>query len=1413
MRIVTITALSLCAIFFSQTSSAADFVFGFSKVEVTPSTPVRLSGYGNRDKPYDGIDEPLFARGMAMTANGKEGLHILVSVDTIGFPGELTKEIHAAVKSKHNIPRSRFVICCTHSHTAPHIGHGLTNLFTTPLTELESAATQAYTSYVRDQVVKAVDQAIQALSPGKISIDTGTATFARNRRVIKDGTWTGFGENPNGPVDHSLPVLRITDIEGNKTRGLIFNYACHCTTFGGDYNRVNGDWAGYATKSLEAANDGAIALCTIGCGADANPERNPEHAFEIAQRQGEEISDEVSRLVKEKTGFTEVNATPTSSFGFAGLPIDRPSDAQLKENLKNSRPQVRRHAEVMIDTKKRMGRLPETYPMPIQVWRFGNEFAMVFLGGEVCVEYTTRIKKELPTLVEGLTPDNVWVTAYANDVFGYVTPERMRSEGGYEVDFSMIYYLQPGRWSAGTEDVILRRVKELFNSKSLDVPTPVSDALKTFTLPNGYVIEEVASEPLIRDPINFAVDARGRLWVVEMGDYPRGNPAEDLSKIERHEPWDGPPAGRIKVLIDSNQDGQYDEAKIFLDGLSFPTGVFPWKDGVFISGAPNIIFARDTDGDLKSDEQEVFFTGFEKANPQHRIGGFEYGLDGWLYLSAGTNNKEIQCLRTGETVNVSGRDCRFDPVSGKLEAISGSSQYGRSRDDFGNWFGNSNSEPLFQFVIEDRDLSRNPHLPSPSPKHHLTNPRFAPQVYPTSRTLDRFNDLFALDRFTSACSPTVFRNDSLGSDIDGTVLICEPVHNLVSRVVVDHSTIKFSGQRAKSEQKSEFLASSDNWFRPTRLMTAPDNTLWVCDMYRQVIEHPEWIPEAWQAKLDLYAGYNRGRIYRVYHKDSPPTRIEDLSKLKTPELVGLLKSSNGWMRDRAQQLILERDISEVDTLTKSLLQLINESQDSRTLIQAAYTYALLSKTNPAILKNYQSEDVDVVISAIRLWGVETNSNEKWQPSTLSDHPNERIRFELALAAGNAKDDVRAIVLRKVIQSSSDNPWIRTAILSSANGVADRLLIGAIEDKITSPDLLNGLLTTLLGSSSIKGMEQLGESMTSIKDPQLRRQLLLTAISYLERNKVSFEELSKSFEERTNRIFSQILNDSVAALKSQSLPQEEIPGAIRLAAYSNSPLSGEDLLAYLSATQSPEVNTAVIESIVNLNESLKLLQQMKKQTPAVQSEIQAILLTSPTTTNQLLEALEQNVILTNDMNAATADALKNHRNKEVQDRFAKLTASHGMTSTRLELVTAYNSALSLKGDIENGKKQFTKTCSTCHRHNEIGNDFGPKLSSLLKKSDEYILTSIIDPNAAAESKYRGYSIVTHNGKVYSGLILEETATSLKLIRPDGKSETILRSEIEEMVNTGRSFMPEGLEKDLKPQDIADIISFLRSGPTP
>ncbi|MEZ5325591.1 MAG: FG-GAP-like repeat-containing protein [Verrucomicrobiales bacterium] len=391
-------------------------------------------------------------------------------------------------------------------------------------------------------------------------------------------------------------------------------------------------------------------------------------------------------------------------------------------------------------------------------------------------------------------------------------------------------------------------------------PTPADRALSTMRTHDRFEVQLVAAEPLVMDPIDIAWGPDGKLWVVEMGDYPLGEDGK------------GKPYGRVRFLEDGDGDGSYEKSTLFLDGLAYPSGVMPWKDGVLILAAPNLLYARDVNGDGVCDTREVLYDGFLTGNPQHLANGLAWGLDNWIYIANGDSGGQVRSLKTGETANISGRDLRLRPETGALDAQSGMTQFSRPRDDWGNWFGCNNSYPLWHYVLHDHYLRRNPHVATPSPSIRITDPELHPQVYPASPTIERFNDYHTANRITSACGAGIYRDSLLGEDLYGNAFICEPVHNLVYRQVLSQDGYTFKARRPDEELQSEFLASTDNWFRPVTARTGPDGALYVVDMYRHVIEHPEWIPPEWEEKLDLRAGSDRGRIYRVVKRGTSPRK-------------------------------------------------------------------------------------------------------------------------------------------------------------------------------------------------------------------------------------------------------------------------------------------------------------------------------------------------------------------------------------------------------------------------------------------------------------------------------------------------------------------------------------------------------------
>lgn len=464
-------------------------------------------------------------------------------------------------------------------------------------------------------------------------------------------------------------------------------------------------------------------------------------------------------------------------------------------------------------------------------------------------------------------------------------------------------------------------------SELLKVPGPApktpQESLKALKLKAGYEAMIVAHEPLVQDPVFIDWDAKGRMWVVEMGDYPFAPGEKTKDGGVGQEKVSDLQAGRVKILEDTNGDGVYDKASLFLDGLKHPTGLAPWKNGVFIANIPDIFFAEDTDGDGKCDKRETWFTGFTAGNPQHLVNGFCWGLDGWFYGANGDSGGDITCVKTGKKIALGTNDFRFDPRTSEFALEGGRSQYGKWRDDFGNWFGNNNSTIGWHYWLPFRHLERHPEMVAKSVRGDLNSEK---QIFTASPPVRRFNWASATNTLTSGCSPMPFRDTTFGKDGENVMFICEPANNLVHREVLSYDGAHITSKRHPDDAQSEFIASEDNWFRPSMARTGPDGALYVVDMYRLVLEHPEWIPAEIARGLDLRGGEDKGRIYRI--AKTGPSK----SATAMPDPVVAMASSNGWMRDTAQRLLLERNDSSAVPELKKLL-----TAAPAVRIQAAFT--------------------------------------------------------------------------------------------------------------------------------------------------------------------------------------------------------------------------------------------------------------------------------------------------------------------------------------------------------------------------------------------------------------------------------------------------------------------------------------------
>ncbi|GMV97196.1 MAG: hypothetical protein AMXMBFR83_15550 [Phycisphaerae bacterium] len=422
-------------------------LIGLARRDVTPEQPIRLSGYGARRRESEGVAQRLWAKALAIGEQDRPAL--LVSVDNCGVPAAITEEVARRLNAKTGLPRERFTLCSSHTHAGPCLGGALATLFGGPIPADQQERIDRYTARLTDLIEQAALDALADRRPGRVSWAEGRAGFAANRRAVKDGKYVGFGVNPDGPVDHTLPMLAISGPDG-RLRAVVVNYACHCTTLEANFNQVCGDWAGFVQEYVERAHPGSLCLVTIGCGADANP--NPRGRLEDAQRHAREIADEVDRLLK--GSLRPLSEPPVCRFERIRLPYDRvPSRTEWERRAKGTRAAAY-HASLQLARLDRGEALPTELSYPVQTWAFGGDLNMIFLGGEVVVDYALALRKEFASR-------RLWVTAYANDVPCYIPSRRILSEGGYEADESMIYYDRPARLAPAVEELILGSVRRL----------------------------------------------------------------------------------------------------------------------------------------------------------------------------------------------------------------------------------------------------------------------------------------------------------------------------------------------------------------------------------------------------------------------------------------------------------------------------------------------------------------------------------------------------------------------------------------------------------------------------------------------------------------------------------------------------------------------------------------------------------------------------------------------------------------------------------------------------------------------------------------------------------------------------------------------------------------------------------------
>ncbi|MFO1482863.1 MAG: PVC-type heme-binding CxxCH protein [Verrucomicrobiaceae bacterium] len=932
-------------------------------------------------------------------------------------------------------------------------------------------------------------------------------------------------------------------------------------------------------------------------------------------------------------------------------------------------------------------------------------------------------------------------------------------------------------------------------------PLSPEESAKKWHVRDGYRIELVAAEPVVLDPVAFDWDEQGRLWVIEMADYPLGMDGN------------GKAGGRVVRLEDTDHDGRYDKRHVIVSDLSYPTGILTWREGVIVTAAPDIFFISP-DGTKK-----VLYTGFSTGNQQLRVNGLRWGMDGWVYCAAGAHhggyNKgtQIECKLTGEKIDLGSRDFRFKPDTGEFDPQTGPSQFGRARDDWGHWFGVQNSFPLWHYVLQDHYLRRNPHVIPPDPIHQLF-PR-NPPVYPASSMEKRFHSFDQAGRFTSACGIEVYRDQVLFNDGKTHAFTCEPFHNVVQHNILEDDGVTFQatpdvvressrgpGAEPRGDSRTtDFLASEDRWCRPVMVRTGPDGALWVADMYRYMIEHPQWLPQNGKEELlpHYREGDDKGRIWRVVKSSHLAPRDEQTASKNekasgkgnvpfiSTERDDYFASPNGWLRDKAQM----RALWSGEFALKGLF----ERPKGIVLTQAAWTLGLLKKDH----QNEWHELIENTNPRVREQALQMLEHFEWKADEASalqkalaklvNDKDAKVRLQLACTLGELKFEWAGDLLAETLNSAEPGSPLQGAALSSVLPHLERVCARADTKSFAM------LLRCALATKNEKAIAALVTRM----DVQKGMEELLAV---LDEKNLSLAAFAKQVTDAKAR---EAVEKMAARLQQAADSIQTAPTMESLALLASDREHRETVKALLPELWAKTGNAEVLRLVSKLQPQGGvefLLEGWDQRTPALRVQILETLLSNDAWTLALLKRLEAK-----SADAATRARLMKHPKKNIASLAEKVFAD-STSATRTAVVEKFKPALKLQGDATRGKTVFASVCISCHKLDGVGLELGPDLRSVAQHDAEKLLNSILDPSAIIEPGFMAYHCTLKSGEQLYGVIATETSASLTLKMAGNITKSVLRSDVASLKSTGISLMPEGLEAAMTPQSLADLIAYLK-----
>lgn len=631
-------------------------------------------------------------------------------------------------------------------------------------------------------------------------------------------------------------------------------------------------------------------------------------------------------------------------------------------------------------------------------------------------------------------------------------------------------------------------------------PLTPEESLKKLNVAPGFSAQIYAAEPFVMDPVALEFDEAGNAYVVEMPDYP-------------FEVEPGKGHGRIKMLSDTNGDGRIDKATVFAENVTEATSILPWKGGLIVTAAPNILYLKDTNGDGKSDTSEILFSGFFQNNSEAQVTSLRFGVDNWIYANNRGQAGKVTFSKTpGEApVEVRGADFRFRLDRNIFELETGPGQFGQTIDDWGHRFFTENSIHLQQAVIPWRYTHRHAFLPTSKFNMTITDheeimfQETAPPYWRAERTnlrnkMYKENNMnrveYAEDRFTGASGGMIYNGDALPKEFYGNVFTTDVAGNLVHRDILspDPKSPILLAKRAEKEKDREFIFSTDTWFRPVTSSVGPDGYLYILDYYRQHIETPVSIPDDLKADMDFMAGSDKGRIYRVLPANAAyKSTSVNLKGMSSTKLVEVLGRDNGWWRLQAQRLLLERQDKSVVPVVKSF---ISVSKDPRARLHGLYVLEGLNALTADIVKKALMDNAPGVRENALILAERFPELLPFMIQKTNDS-DKRVALQATLSIGNSSSKEVVAALANIVEKYGEDTWFRSAVLSSEIGSSPELLKALSQRStfIKNESAWKGLflqdLSTVIGARNNKA--QVGAYLDIITQPGLNNEKVQIAL--------------------------------------------------------------------------------------------------------------------------------------------------------------------------------------------------------------------------------------------------------------------------------------------------------------------------------